>query len=120
MEEGGVVPEELSEEEILELIADLGRAASAAVHQAGFDGVEIHAANVRPLPKFAISMTDFDSRATSLINSPKTHATSAMTNGVEVLKIEVASLSKSQRRSLMLLARKRLAFDSRLGVPSRV
>lgn len=50
MEEGGVVPEELSEEEILELIADFGRAASAAVHQAGFDGVEIHAANVRPLP----------------------------------------------------------------------
>ncbi|TIA40068.1 NADH:flavin oxidoreductase/NADH oxidase family protein [Aureobasidium pullulans] len=45
MEEGGVVPEELSEEEILELIADFGRAASAAVHQAGFDGVEIHAAN---------------------------------------------------------------------------
>lgn len=50
MEEGGVVPEELSEEEILELIADFGRAASAAVHQAGFDRVEIHAANVRPLP----------------------------------------------------------------------
>ncbi|KAI5261098.1 NADH:flavin oxidoreductase/NADH oxidase family protein [Aureobasidium subglaciale] len=45
MEQGGDVPEELSEEEILELIADFGRAASAAVHQAGFDGVEIHAAN---------------------------------------------------------------------------
>ncbi|THX91003.1 hypothetical protein D6D03_10769 [Aureobasidium pullulans] len=57
--------------------------------------------------------------ATSLISLPKTHAISVMTNRVEVLKIEVVSLSKSQRRSLMLLARKRLAFDSRLRVPSR-
>ncbi|KEQ95910.1 hypothetical protein AUEXF2481DRAFT_46725 [Aureobasidium subglaciale EXF-2481] len=38
MEPGGDIPEELSEEEILGLIADFGRAASAAVHQAGFDG----------------------------------------------------------------------------------
>jgi NADPH2 dehydrogenase len=52
MEDGSAVPEALSEEEILELIADYGRAASAAVHHAGFDGVEIHAANVRAHRQF--------------------------------------------------------------------
>jgi NADPH2 dehydrogenase len=57
MEKGGVIPEELSEEEIQELIADYGRAASAAVHQAGFDGVEIHAANVRAWTSSAANVT---------------------------------------------------------------
>lgn len=39
------VPEELAEDEIWEVISDFAAAAEKAVHQAGFDGVEIHGAN---------------------------------------------------------------------------
>ncbi|KAM7205463.1 hypothetical protein V8F20_003232 [Naviculisporaceae sp. PSN 640] len=39
------VPEELTEQEIWEIICDYGLAARNAVERAGFDGVEIHGAN---------------------------------------------------------------------------
>ncbi|PHH74431.1 hypothetical protein CDD83_4573 [Cordyceps sp. RAO-2017] len=39
------VPRPLREDEIAEYVADYARAAANAVHEAGFDGVEIHAAN---------------------------------------------------------------------------
>ncbi|KAL3462477.1 hypothetical protein BJX64DRAFT_299545 [Aspergillus heterothallicus] len=44
MEDGGVVPRELGDGEILEAVRDFGVAASNAV-RAGFDGVEVHGAN---------------------------------------------------------------------------
>ncbi|KAI5211061.1 NADH:flavin oxidoreductase/NADH oxidase family protein [Aureobasidium subglaciale] len=73
MEPGGDIPEELSEEEILGLIADFGRAASAAVHQAGFDGVEIHAANMSDLTTNTMDIADgiFTSRDTCNQRSDK-------------------------------------------------
>ena len=46
-EEGKVMPRALSEEEIWSYIGDYAQAAKNAV-EAGFDGVEIHGANVRP------------------------------------------------------------------------
>lgn len=42
--EGGNVPRELSEEEIWGIVGDYKQAAKNAI-EAGFDGVEIHAAN---------------------------------------------------------------------------
>ncbi len=38
-------PRELTQVEIAQIVGDFGRAADAAVRQAGFDGVELHAAN---------------------------------------------------------------------------
>ncbi len=45
IEEGGVAPRPMTEEEIEQCIKDFGTAARNAVGAAGFDGVEIHAAN---------------------------------------------------------------------------
>lgn len=44
-EEGAPVPRALEEEEIQQFIQDYADAAKIAVHEAGFDGVEIHGAN---------------------------------------------------------------------------
>lgn len=45
MEPGGAVPREMSEEEIRGLVDDYVQAGKNAM-EAGFDGVEIHGANV--------------------------------------------------------------------------
>jgi len=45
-------PRPLTEDEIKDYIATYGRAASDAVHRAGFDGVEVHAANGYLLDQF--------------------------------------------------------------------
>ncbi|KAF7185004.1 Chanoclavine-I aldehyde reductase fgaOx3 [Pseudocercospora fuligena] len=44
-QEGAAIPRALTEEEIQQYIRDYASAAEAGVHEAGFDGVEIHAAN---------------------------------------------------------------------------
>ncbi|EME87822.1 uncharacterized protein MYCFIDRAFT_148436 [Pseudocercospora fijiensis CIRAD86] len=44
-QEGAAVPRALTEAEIHQYIRDYASAAEAGVHEAGFDGVEIHAAN---------------------------------------------------------------------------
>ncbi|KAJ7663913.1 hypothetical protein DFH06DRAFT_1268602 [Mycena polygramma] len=50
--EGGLAPRPLSVEEIQEYVQLYAMAASNAVHKAGFDGVEIHAANGYLLDQF--------------------------------------------------------------------
>ncbi|SFF44632.1 2,4-dienoyl-CoA reductase [Paenibacillus algorifonticola] len=50
-QEDGIVPRELTEEEIKSIIADFGEATRRAI-EAGFDGVEIHGANGYLLQQF--------------------------------------------------------------------
>jgi NADPH2 dehydrogenase len=52
MSEKDPIPREMNEEEIYQFIQDYARAARAAVFEAGFDGVEVHAANGYLIPQF--------------------------------------------------------------------
>lgn len=53
------LPREITEEEITEVLAGFSRAAKLAIEVAGFDGIEIHAANGYLLDQF---LTDFTNR----------------------------------------------------------
>lgn len=55
------LPREMSQEEICEVLAGFSRAATLAIEVAGFDGVEIHAANGYLLDQF---LTDYTNRRT--------------------------------------------------------
>ncbi len=77
--EGRLVPRALSEEEIWSYIGDYVQAAKNAV-EAGFDGVEIHGANVRRAGRLLYwvtkTNTNLDPRDISSTNLPRTLATS--------------------------------------------
>ena len=80
IEEGRLVPRALSEEGIWSYIGDYARAAKNAV-EAGFDGVEIHGANVRrdciSICLVAEKNTNLCPRDISSTNLPRILATSA-------------------------------------------
>lgn len=67
--EGGDVPRELSEEEIWGIVGDYKQAAKNAI-DAGFDGVEIHAANGYLIDQFTQDVSNKRTGKSQLKNLP--------------------------------------------------
>ena len=84
-----LTPRSLSVDEIQSIVADYGRAAKNA-KQAGFDGVEVHAANTYLLPQFLNSATNH--RADAYGGSPERRARLAL----EVLEAVAAHWPKNR------------------------
>lgn len=99
MQAGGDVPRELKEDEIWGFVDDYVQAGKNAI-EAGFDGVEIHGANVCSSITGCKDFTNHNRRATWLTSLPKALATIALIHGVALSTTAVASASQSRLSSL--------------------
>ncbi|KAF7192286.1 Chanoclavine-I aldehyde reductase easA [Pseudocercospora fuligena] len=90
------VPKELTEDEIQHLIKDYALAAKSAIHEAGFDGVEIHGANGYLIDQFwqDVSNTRTDRWGGSIENRARF--------GLEVTKAVISAIGDSKRVGMRL------------------